>query len=330
MTHPPTGNSKTAVRPKPVIRQYKKGEVLFEENSLGRELYIIHQGKVGVYKQTPEGRVEIAVIEKGGVLGEMSLLDNLPRSATGIALERTKTVVVNEAFFQHTLQKLPSWLSSIIKIIVGRLRATNERIGQSGLRDKERGLISLILLLLPVYKKDYSASLGIDYDFVLSEALFVSRLSKQESRRILSHIEQRKIINIRKTNDNRGTLIIIDDVELLHIYKEYLELRARNKTFRELSISEESISVFSNIAYVAQKSGEETADGMTLLKSNLVSDLSETTQDKLDESLFDLKRRGLICVVPCNGDFLIIFRKESLSRIKKIRKMLPFFEMEVQ
>ncbi|MDD5675368.1 MAG: cyclic nucleotide-binding domain-containing protein, partial [Chitinivibrionales bacterium] len=82
---------KTGQRPVQLdIRAYKPGDVLFEEGSKGRELFSIQEGKVGVYKESPDGPIELAKIEKGGIIGEMSLLDNMPRSATVKALEPTK------------------------------------------------------------------------------------------------------------------------------------------------------------------------------------------------------------------------------------------------
>ncbi len=328
MTNVSNNSLKTNARPNQV-RRYNKGDVVFEENSFGRELYIIQSGKVAVYKDSPEGRLELAVIQKGGVIGEMSLLDNLPRSATVIAVEPTEAIVINQLAFQRILQQVPPWLSSIIKIVVSRLRDTNRRIGLSALRDKERGLISLILLLLPVYKKELPAAVGIDYNLIVAEAFFVSRLRKKESVRLLEQFERREVIKIDTSRGDNDKMIIVEDMEILRLYEEYLNLKSHNRSFYELAISEDSIAVFSNIAYVAQKSGTTTEDGVALDKSELVSDLVETTPEKLEKSLLDLRRRGLINIMPGENDSTIIFDKEVLSRIKKIKKMLPFFTMEV-
>lgn len=321
---------KTGKRPTPQqIRLFKAGEILFEEGSVGKELYILQDGKVGVYKDTAEGRIELAVIEKGSMIGEMSLLDDLPRSATVKAIEDTRVLVINQAVFQTVFQTIPVWLQSIIKIVVSRLRDANKRVDQSALRDKLRGIVSLILLLLPSNKSEINNHLALDYNLVLVEGFYVSRLRKKEIQKILEELVKRKIIQIDPQGNGGSGLIIIKDLEVLRLYDEYLLLKSQKQTFKECAISDQAIAFLSNIAYIAQKSGQETDDGTTLMKSALVEDLSEGSLDQLDANLLDLRRKNLISIYPSDSDSAIVFSKETLSRIKKIKEWLPSFEAEV-
>lgn len=321
---------KTGNRPiQQQIRAYKAGEILFEEGSTGRELFILQEGRVGVYKDTPDGKVELAVIEKGGIIGEMALLDNLPRSATVKCLENVKTMVVNHSVFQSVFQTTPVWLQSIIKIVVSRLRDANKRVDQSALRDKVRGLVSLILLLLPSSKIEIKNQLAIDYNQVLVEGFYISRLRKKEINKILEQLSKRGILQIDLQNQKECGLIKIIDIEVLRLFDEYLSLKSQKKTFKENSISDESITFLGNIAYVAQKSGQETEEGTSLMKSALLEDLSAEKLDNLDKNLLDLNRKNLINLYPVQSDTAIIFKKETLSRIKKVKEWMPSFEMEV-
>lgn len=100
--------------------------------------------------------------------------------------------------------------------------------------------------------------------------------------------------------------------------------------FRELEIPQESVSLLSNIAYVAQKSGNETTDGMSLKQSILLGDMEEKDNGSNTEKLLlDLRRRGLITINPIQGDFEIIFKPDLLSRVKKIKEWISRFEMEI-
>ena len=330
MTNPPSRNLKTGMRPvQQQVRTFKAGEVLFEEGTTGQELFIIQEGRLGVYKDTADGKVELAVIEKGGIIGEMSLLDNLPRSATVRAVETSKVLIINQAHFQTVMQSVPMWLQSIIQIVVSRLRDANKRVDQAVLRDKERGFTVLLLLLLPGYKKEIDSKLTLDFDLVVSEAFFVCRLRKKEIKRIIAHFEKRGILQVSECGEPSVKHVIIKDLEILRLYDEFLLLRSQKKEFRELSIPDEAIRILSNIAYVAQKTGQDTEDGTVLMKSALLEDLSEKGTDKLDKHLLDLKRRGLINLFPAGNDMRILFCKDSLSRIKKIKEWLPKFEMEL-
>jgi cAMP-binding proteins - catabolite gene activator and regulatory subunit of cAMP-dependent protein kinases len=321
---------KTGQRPAQLnIKTYKPGEVVFQEDTRGRELFIIQEGKIGVYKNTPDGEIELAHIEKGGIIGEMSLLDNMPRSATVKCLETAKLLIINETTFQTALKSVPIWLTSIVRIVVSRLRDANKRVDQATLRDKDRGIAALILLLLPGNKYEFSSQLALDHDLVIVEAHYVCRLKKKETTAILSRMEKRKIISIVEDQAHKKHLCI-SDLEILQLWEEHLKLKSQKKTFKEINIPEEAIAILSNIVYVSQKEGVETDEGTTLLKSSLIRDLENKNSDHLEKSLLDLKRRNLINIMPSgNNDATLIFEKEVLSRIKKIKEWVPRFEQEI-
>jgi len=319
---------KTGQRPvQVVIKTYKPGDVVFDEGSRGRELFIVQDGKVGVYKVTPDGEVELACIEKGAVIGEMSLLDNMPRSATVKAIDTTKLMVINELTFHTALQAVPVWLTSIIKIVVSRLRDANKRVDQAVLRDKDRGLVSLMLLMLPTMKHEFSSSVALDYETVLVEGYYVCRLKKKEITTVLENCAKRKVVAINE-DQNHKKHICVPDLEVLGLFAEFLQLRGQKKKFKELDIQESSVALLSNIVYVAQKSGVETDEGTTLPKSLLIKDLDPKNADHLEKNLLDMKRNNLLSIMPAQSGETIIFKKETLSRIKKIKEWVPRFEME--
>jgi CRP-like cAMP-binding protein len=317
---------KTGQRPVQVnIRSFKPGEILFEEGTKGREVFIIQEGKVGVYKVTPDGETELAQIEKGGIVGEMSLLDNLPRSATVRAVEPTTALLISEMVFQSNLAKAPVWLASIIKIVVSRLRDANRRVDQTALRDRELGIVSLMSLLLTKNKYQASSRDALSYDLVIAEAYYVCRLKKKETLKVLGDMEKRGLIEIIEDTEHKRH-ICLADTEAFKLYLEYLNLRSEQKKFREADISDEAVAVLGNIAYVAQKSGQETPDGVSLAKSALLEDLSDKKPEHLEKILMDLRRKGLADLLPQEKDTLIIIKPEILSRIKKIKEWLPRFE----
>ncbi len=300
---------------------------MFEEGSFGREFFIVNEGRVGVYKAGPDKEVELAQIEKGGVVGEMSVLDSMPRSATVRAVEPTKLLVVNEFTFQSALSAVPVWLTSIIKIMVSRLRDANRRVDQSVLRDKLRGLCSLILLLLSSKKHEFASSITLDYDLVLAESYYVCRLKKKETAKMLSGLEQRKLLTVTQ-DANHKNHICLSDVEAILLFEEYLFLKSQRKSFKEINIPEDSVALLSNIVYVAQKSGIETDEGTTLQTAVLQNDLDSKNTDNLQKNLLDLQRRNLVSVMPSDAGEVVLFRQGRLVRVKKIREWMPRFEME--
>jgi hypothetical protein len=66
-----------------------------------------------------------------------------------------------------------------------------------------------------------------------------------------------------------------------------------------------------------------------LAKSALLEDLADKKPDMIEKSLLDLRRRTLADMMPVDGETMIIFQPEMLSRIKKIKEWLPRFEMSL-
>jgi CRP/FNR family cyclic AMP-dependent transcriptional regulator len=315
----------------PVQHSYAVGEVLFEEGLRGKELYLIQEGKVGIFKNTPKGRIPIAVAGPGGIIGEQSIFGDHARSATAIAVEPTRVLIISQNHVRHVMESIPPWLYTMLKVIVTRLHESRLRVDQSALKDHERGLLIVLLLLLPRHTEAVQGGAGIDLELLRQDAELVCRLQEEKVRSILSRLEKRALIRMEKRPDGSGAWIVVLDQEALRLYDEFLLLKNRNERFREAVISDAAATTLSNIAYVAQKSGQETVEGTSLYKSALAEDLSDQSDPALlDKNLTELTRIGLITMLPTEDETLIVFRKERLIRMKKIREWLPKFEMKLE
>jgi len=104
---------------------FKKGEDIIEEGSLGDCAYIIEQGSVEVSKLTPHGEKQVlGVLKKSEIFGEMGLIDGLPRCATVTALENCVMSVCSRETFNSLADHNPESLLPIFKVLVRRLRST--------------------------------------------------------------------------------------------------------------------------------------------------------------------------------------------------------------
>ncbi len=110
-------------------REYKKGEIIVKQGEEGVGLYIIKKGKIKVSKTLASGKnIDIAVHSDGEYFGELSMLDNKPRTATVTALEDTTTLIMSHWEFKALLESKPEIALSIIPILVERFRETNEQL----------------------------------------------------------------------------------------------------------------------------------------------------------------------------------------------------------
>jgi CRP-like cAMP-binding protein len=117
-------------------RQIKKDSVLMEEDSSCMEMYWVLNGSFVATKMINDHESDgqehvIGKIGVGELIGEMSLLDNMKRSATVRALEDSEVLVIPHKKFLAALDGQPRWLQILLKTISLRLRNSNEIIGKN-------------------------------------------------------------------------------------------------------------------------------------------------------------------------------------------------------
>ncbi len=108
------------------INEYDVGDVIFEEGSAGRELYVVLDGKIDIVKITGAGKTTIVTLGKGEFFGEMAVIDGSSRSASAIAAApKTKVMRINHARFVYLVSQQPAFALMIMDALSKRLRASN-------------------------------------------------------------------------------------------------------------------------------------------------------------------------------------------------------------
>ncbi|GCE20490.1 Crp/Fnr family transcriptional regulator [Dictyobacter kobayashii] len=110
-------------------RSYNAGATLINQGDSGVGLYIITSGTVRISKTKEGGHAEdLGELGAGNVLGEMSLLDDLPRSATVTAVDDVKALLVPVWEFRTFLRNHPDVALKLLVVLSRRLRkAENTR-----------------------------------------------------------------------------------------------------------------------------------------------------------------------------------------------------------
>ena len=104
---------------------FNKDEIIFLEGQSSNCAYIIESGKVGIYREDSSGnRFLVRKLSKKDLFGEMSLIDKYPRSATAIALESTRCIIIERSRFNYLKKFAPHFMVSLIKSLTERLRTT--------------------------------------------------------------------------------------------------------------------------------------------------------------------------------------------------------------
>lgn len=104
--------------------RFAAGECIFNEGQPGDRMYVVLQGEVDLFIN---GRL-VETLGEGGVLGEMALLDDAPRTASAVARTDCRLVPVNQKRFNLLVQHTPDFALEIMRVMAGRLRAMDARL----------------------------------------------------------------------------------------------------------------------------------------------------------------------------------------------------------
>ena len=123
-----------------IERRFPKHKTIVEEGLPGDYMYVIREGRVSVSKLSDDGREKILeFLEAGDFFGEMSLLDNAPRSASVRALTETRILALSRSDFLAVLRRSPDLAMAVITELTRRLRQIDEQASSlSFQRVKER------------------------------------------------------------------------------------------------------------------------------------------------------------------------------------------------
>ena len=115
--------------------ELSKDEILFKEGEKGNYVCFVVEGTLDVIKHSLTGEsVIITALHRGRSIGEMSVIDDFPRSATVKARTEAKLVILTGEAFDMTLEENPTVGIKILKRI-SRLLSLNLRKTSSRLAD---------------------------------------------------------------------------------------------------------------------------------------------------------------------------------------------------
>ncbi len=113
------------------IVNIKKGDILFNEGDEGDKAYIIFKGELEVIKESLGREVLLAIQGEGVLIGEMALLESLPRNATLRARADSVLYAIKREELDHLMNSSPSAMKSLFQTVIRRLKEKQIHLAQS-------------------------------------------------------------------------------------------------------------------------------------------------------------------------------------------------------
>jgi len=112
-----------------IVKHYAKGSFIVRQSDTGNTLYIVVSGQAKVVLLNPDGKeIVLSLLKEGDFFGELSLLDDEPRSASVVVLKDSTLFLLTRVQFYKLITTHAGILKKVLKEIVNRLRIADEKI----------------------------------------------------------------------------------------------------------------------------------------------------------------------------------------------------------
>ena len=180
-----------------VKRRFKRGEVIVEQGKKSNALFILLNGRARVVTADSRGReVILATLQPGDHIGEMSLIDNEPHSATVRAEVQTDVLMLGRNEFARCLPENSSMAYAVMRGLVQRLRHADRKIES--------------LALLDVYGRVARALLEFAVDGGDGERIVRDKISRQDIAKMVG-ASREMVSRVMKDLEERGYIQTLDN-----------------------------------------------------------------------------------------------------------------------
>lgn len=112
-------------------KKIKKDEYLIREGEQSNEMFWVIKGKFAIIKSgNNDKNIMVGEVVTGELIGEMSFLDDLPRSASVLALEDSEVLPIPHSKYLEVTEKQPKWFKGLMKTLSQRVRNANQIIAR--------------------------------------------------------------------------------------------------------------------------------------------------------------------------------------------------------
>ena len=126
---------------------FQKGDIIFVEYEPGDAFYLIQEGKVRISKILAGIEKTIDVLQPGEIFGEMAILEEAPRSANAMAVEKVKALEFNKANFEILMSGQPQIALKLLKLFTKRIYDQRRRFQILTLEDLQARVADVFCML---------------------------------------------------------------------------------------------------------------------------------------------------------------------------------------
>ena len=242
----------------------KPGELLFRVGEQSNGMYVIRKGQILVYLDKAGAEIPLATVGAGGMLGEMSLFDKKPRSASARAIDDVELTQITIEDFTKILQQIPKWFVTLMSTLSARLRDTNERLQELEAKYKANfnpleELTKILHILHLLWYKNGVKELKswiLERESAEIEVALILNLDRPRVTAVIDAIVGGGLIAGAKNSYKKDVLTILNRGDLERFINFVSRLRKRNTTIKFLP--QELVDIIDTLSKAAKATAYDT------------------------------------------------------------------------
>jgi CRP/FNR family cyclic AMP-dependent transcriptional regulator len=189
-----------------VPRTLRQGDIVFHQGDPGQTLYLIGAGKVRIYVLQEDGQeMSVVLLGPGDILGEFALIDDLPRSASAVAMQDTLLFALTRERYREHLRRCPQLALNFLKILSIKLRYTTDQAGILASLDIGSRIARKLLELAQGYGVAEPDGVRIDAPLTQEELASMVGATRESTNKTLGAFRRRGLIKLQG-----GYIYIVD------------------------------------------------------------------------------------------------------------------------
>ena len=179
------------------FRSFRAGEIIFHRHDPGSTFYVIMRGVVKIFLSSEEGQeVVLIILKEGEFMGELSLIDGEPRSASAMALEDTETLTIDRESLHDFISEHPRAALNVFAVIVSRFRRADGIIADCAFLDLQARLNKMLIDLAKQFGRRRGGATEIDLKLSQRDLASMVASTRESVNRLLVGLEGEGIVRL--------------------------------------------------------------------------------------------------------------------------------------
>jgi CRP/FNR family cyclic AMP-dependent transcriptional regulator len=192
------------IKSKSIQKELEDNEIIFLEGDYGDYVYYIESGRINIFLISGEGKEKtLRIFGKGEVFGEMSIFDNLPRSASARTMSKTKLLIIPGKVILEMVKKNSDLSLNIIKELSRRMRVADLQIKDLLFKSSKERVIRNLLSLSVEFGTQTEKGILINFKLTQQDIANITGLARETVSRIMSSLENDLLVVV----DSKSILI---------------------------------------------------------------------------------------------------------------------------